>query len=116
MAGNDGRRGDVRKPGSKKGPKVGTGGHARKKLEGRGPTPKAEDRTYHPAHARKVAREAKEAQDAAIARARAKSSIKIPAGHELIAGRNPVAEAARAGVPILRVFVAGGLGEGGRPA
>lgn len=111
MAGNDGRRGAVRKPGSKKGPKVGTGGHSRKKLEGRGPTPKAEDRTYHPAHSRKVAREAKEAQDAAIARARAKSSIKVPAGHELIAGRNPVAEAARAGVPILRVFVAGGLGD-----
>ena len=105
MAGNDGRRGAVRKPGSKKGPKVGTGGHSRRRLEGKGPTPKAEDRTYHPAFKRKKAREAREAQEAAIARARAKSSIKISEGHELIAGRNPVAEAARAGVPIERVFV-----------
>ena len=105
MAGNDGRRGAVRKPGSKKGPKVGTGGHSRRRLEGKGPTPKAEDRTYHPAFKRKKAREAREAQEAAIARARTKSSIKIAEGHELIAGRNPVAEAARAGVPIERVFV-----------
>ena len=105
MAGNDGRRGAVRKPGSKKGPKVGTGGHSRRRLEGKGPTPKAEDRTYHPAFKRKKAREAREAQEAAIARARAKSSIKIAEGYELIAGRNPVAEAARAGVPIERVFV-----------
>ncbi|NCV81551.1 MAG: 23S rRNA (guanosine(2251)-2'-O)-methyltransferase RlmB, partial [Actinobacteria bacterium] len=31
----------------KKGPLKGTGGHGRKALEGRGPTPKAEDRPYH---------------------------------------------------------------------
>ncbi|WP_022868634.1 23S rRNA (guanosine(2251)-2'-O)-methyltransferase RlmB [Schaalia vaccimaxillae] len=105
MAGNSGRRGAVRKPGSKKGAQVGTGGHSRRRLEGKGPTPKAEDRTYHPAHKRKLERERREAQEAAIARARAKSSIKIPAGHELIAGRNPVAEAVRAGVPVERVFV-----------
>ncbi|MDN6794125.1 MAG: 23S rRNA (guanosine(2251)-2'-O)-methyltransferase RlmB, partial [Propionibacterium sp.] len=103
MAGNEGRRGAVRKAGSKKGPKVGTGGHSRRKLEGRGPTPKAEDRTYHVAHKRKLAREAQEDRDAAIARARAKSAIKVPAGRELIAGRNPVAEAVRAGVPVARV-------------
>ena len=80
-------------------------GHSRRRLEGKGPTPKAEDRTYHPAHKRKVKREAREAQEAAIARARAKSSIRIKPGHELIAGRNPVAEAARASVPIERVFI-----------
>ncbi len=105
MAGNDGRRGAVRKPGSKKGAKVGTGGHSRRRLEGKGPTPKAEDRTYHPAYKRKIQREAREAREAAIARARAKSSIKVAPGHELIAGRNPVAEAVRANVPIERVFV-----------
>lgn len=109
MAGNDGRRGAVRKPGSKKGATVGTGGHSRRRLEGKGPTPKAEDRTYHPAHKRKVAREKREEHEAAIARARAKSSIRVPAGHELIAGRNPVAEAARAGVPISRVFIIGNI-------
>lgn len=107
-AGNQGRRGAVRKPTTKKGAQVGTGGHGRKALEGRGPTPKAEDRTYHAAHARKVARERQTEQEAAIARARAKTSIKLPEGHELIAGRNPVAEAVRAGVPIERVFLATG--------
>ena len=105
MAGDRGRPGAIRKRGTKKGAQVGTGGHSRRRLEGKGPTPKAEDRPYHPAHKRKVRREARQAQEAAIARARAKSSIRVPAGHELIAGRNPVAEAARAGVPIERVFV-----------
>ena len=105
MAGDRGRPGAIRKKGTKKGAQVGTGGHSRRRLEGKGPTPKAEDRSYHPAHKRKVRREARQAQEAAIARARAKSSIRVPAGHELIAGRNPVAEAARAGVPIERVFV-----------
>lgn len=112
MAGNEGRRGAVRKPGSKKGAKVGTGGHSRRRLEGRGPTPKAEDRTYHPAHKRKIAEEKRREREAAIARARAKSSIKVPAGHELIAGRNPVAEAVRAGVPVSRVFTVGNVKDG----
>ena len=53
MAGNSKRRGAVRKPGSKKGAQVGTGGKGRRALEGRGPTPKAEDRPYHVAHKRK---------------------------------------------------------------
>ena len=44
MPGNDRPHGARRRPGSKKGPQVGTGGHRRKALEGRGPTPKAEDR------------------------------------------------------------------------
>lgn len=105
MAGDRGRPGAIRKKGTKKGAQVGTGGHSRRRLEGKGPTPKAEDRPYHPAHKRRARREAREAQEAAIARARAKSSIRVPADHELIAGRNPVAEAARAGVPIERVFV-----------
>lgn len=110
MAGNgDGRPGAIRKSGSKKGAHVGTGGHSRRRLEGKGPTPKAEDRTYHPAHKRKVARERLEEKKAQVARAKAKSSIRVPRGHELIAGRNPVAEAVRAGVPISRVFVMGNV-------
>ena len=43
---NNGRR-SVK---AKKGPTIGTGGHGRKALEGKGPTPKAEDRPYHKAH------------------------------------------------------------------
>jgi 23S rRNA (guanosine2251-2'-O)-methyltransferase len=48
---NKGRPGAVRK--LKKGPTTGTGGHGRKALEGKGPTPKAEDRPYHKAHKNK---------------------------------------------------------------
>ena len=50
MAGNSQRRGAIRK-GGKKAPTVGSGGQRRKGLEGRGPTPKAEERPYHKAHA-----------------------------------------------------------------
>ena len=52
MAGNSGRRGAIRKAGTKKGQVVGSGGQRRRGLEARGATPKAEDRTYHPAHRR----------------------------------------------------------------
>ena len=41
--------------GKKKGPLKGTGGHGRKALEGKGPTPKAEDRSWHVAGKRKAA-------------------------------------------------------------
>ena len=61
MPGNDRPHGARRRPGSKKGPQVGTGGHRRKALEGRGPTPKAEDRPYHPKHKAKLRAEAKAA-------------------------------------------------------
>ncbi|WP_432549546.1 hypothetical protein [Kineococcus esterisolvens] len=50
MAGNSQRRGAVSK--GKKGPSVGTGGKNRRGLEGKGPTPKASERTGHPAAAR----------------------------------------------------------------
>gem|GEM_PF-5788988 len=48
MPGNSQRRGAIR--GSKKGPTGGSGGQRRKGLEARGATPKATDRTQHPAH------------------------------------------------------------------
>jgi 23S rRNA (guanosine2251-2'-O)-methyltransferase len=53
MAGNSSRRGAVRK--GKKGPSKGTGGNNKKRLAGKGPTPKAEDRPYHAASKRKSA-------------------------------------------------------------
>ena len=49
MAGNSQRRGAIRK-GGKKGPTVGSGGQRRRGLEGKGPTPRAEDRPAHKAH------------------------------------------------------------------
>jgi 23S rRNA (guanosine2251-2'-O)-methyltransferase len=49
MAGNSDRRGAVRRTGSKKGAVVGSGGQKKKGLVGKGPTPKAAQRTGHPA-------------------------------------------------------------------
>lgn len=43
--------------GKKKGPTKGSGGQGRKSLEGKGPTPKAEDRSWHVAGKRKAAQE-----------------------------------------------------------
>ena len=57
--GNKPRAGAVRK--TRKGPQVGSGGQGRQALEGHGPTPKAEDRPYHPAGKRKAAKERYEA-------------------------------------------------------
>ncbi len=47
---NNGRRSVKQKKGP---PTTGTGGHGRKALEGKGPTPKAEERTYHKAYKNK---------------------------------------------------------------
>ena len=55
MAGNSSRKGAIRQ--SKKGPSAGTGGNNKRRLEGKGPTPKAEDRPYHAAAKRKKAAE-----------------------------------------------------------
>lgn len=100
MAGNSKRPGAVRK--SKKGPAAGTGGHGRKKLEGRGPTPKAEDRTYHPAHKRKRAAEAAAAKRQPTGRSQRRSS----ADREIIYGRNSIVEALRAELPISQLYIA----------
>lgn len=49
------RAGAVRK--AKRGPQVGSGGQGRQALEGKGPTPKAEDRPYHPAGKARAAKD-----------------------------------------------------------
>jgi len=49
MAGNSQRKGAVRRKGATATP-AGSGGRVRRGLEGRGPTPKAEDRPYHKAY------------------------------------------------------------------
>ena len=49
------RTGSVRK--GSRGAQVGSGGQGRQALEGKKPTPKAEDRPYHPAGKRKAAAE-----------------------------------------------------------
>jgi hypothetical protein len=60
MAGNSERKGAIR--GSKKGPSAGTGGKNKKRLAGKGPTPKAEDRPYHAAAQRHVPVQLREVQ------------------------------------------------------
>lgn len=102
MAGNSRRHGAIRKQGSKKGSVVGSGGQRRKGLEGKGPTPRAEMRPGHPAQRRAAA---------AAARADKKRTAakKAAEGPDIIAGRNPVVEALRAGVPATALYVAQGI-------
>jgi 23S rRNA (guanosine2251-2'-O)-methyltransferase len=101
MPGNSSRRGAVRKSGSKKGAVVGSGGQRRARLAGRGPTPKAEQRTGHPA-ARKAAVTAKAGRPATGAA----PSRRPGRDTEIVAGRNPVVEALRAHVPATTLYVA----------
>ena len=107
MPGNERYPGAKRRPGTKKGPTKGSGGNRRQGLEGRGPTPKAEDRVGHP---RARAKALAEARAARPTRAKQLEKIRrrfeVPENHEIICGRNAVAEAARAGVPMSRVFMA----------
>ncbi len=121
MAGNSQRRGATRKPGSKKGATVGSGGQRRKGLEGRGPTPKAEDRVYHAAHKRKVADEKRATGRGGPARGTERAGTSRggasrgggPKGRgsvqEVVAGRNSVLEALRARIPVEVVYLASRL-------
>ncbi|MGF1647103.1 MAG: 23S rRNA (guanosine(2251)-2'-O)-methyltransferase RlmB [Kineosporiaceae bacterium] len=106
MAGNSRRRGAVRRSG--KGPSVGTGGHNRRRLEGKGPTPRAEDRTGHPAQRRARQAEARAERDPA-ARAPGSGRARGRTGSEYVAGRNAVVEALEAGVPATAIYVQAGL-------
>lgn len=99
MPGNSRRRGAVKKTG-KGNPTAGSGGRRRRGLEGKGPTPKAKDRTGHPAQRR--------AKQAAARRERDQRGRKSSATDEWVAGRNAVVEALRAGVPAQSVYVAEG--------
>lgn len=74
-------------------------GKPRRGLRGRGPTPRAEDRTYHPAHKRS---KEERARRNAIQRRERASAPKFDA----IGGRNTVVEALRARVPVEELYVA----------
>lgn len=97
MAGNSARRGAVRKDGSKKGARVGTGGHGRRALEGKGPTPRAEDRTWHKTSKKRPSSAGPGGQ---------RSRRPTRAGTEYVAGRNSVVEALRAAIPATALLVA----------
>lgn len=101
MPGNSSRRGAIRKGNSRKGPQVGTGGHRRRGLAGKGPTPKAGDRPNHKAY--KSAGTSEGGRQAAPRRPQRSTKQ----SGELIVGRNSVLEALRAGIPATALYVAG---------
>ena len=116
MAGTSERKGAIR--GSKTGPTTGTGGKNKKRLTGKGPTPKAEDRPYHAAAKRKKAAEKAKANPRAGTTPRTGTTPRSSAGRnsridkpkgEIVAGRNAVLEALRASVPATEVLVARGI-------
>lgn len=109
MAGKP-RAGAVRKSG--KGPSKGTGGLGRRALEGKGPTPKAEDREWHPAGKAKIRREKlasmgklnRNTVDAQ--RKAAPKRSKATDDTEVVTGRNSVLEALRAKIPATAMYLA----------
>lgn len=94
------RSGSSRGNSGKKGPLKGTGGHGRKSLEGKGPTPKAEDREYHKAHRSKQLAERSGARRPVGRNTRSRHS------DETVTGRNSVVEALRASIPAKALHVA----------
>jgi len=97
MAGNSKRKGAIKKSG-KGNPAVGSGGQVRRGLEGKGPTPKADERPNH-----KKYKMARAADKRAYARPKRKSSEA-----EWVAGRNSVYEIVKAGVPVETLYVVEG--------
>jgi len=133
----------------RKGSAIGSGGQKRRALEGRGPTPPAEDRKGHPAQRRAKRAEAPTGSGARTKRADAPAASSgrggatkraTPAGRrptssgrpaaagrpstarrpsrttrpdadapEIVAGRNPVVEALRAGIPASALYIANGV-------
>jgi len=126
-----GRPGASDKP-KKKGPSIGTGGHNRRALEGKGPTPKAEDRSWHVAGKRKAANDrleaARERHGGGGPTRGGRSSGVAPTGggrmgaggagaprrpqrpktddSEVVTGRNSVVEALRAKIPASTLYIA----------
>jgi 23S rRNA (guanosine2251-2'-O)-methyltransferase len=103
-----GRPGAVRK--KSRGKAVGSGGQGRQALEGRGPTPKAEDRPYHPAGKAKAAKErldaAKKRHGVGEQRSGQRPQRKKSDDTELVTGRNAVLEALRTKIPANTLYVA----------
>jgi 23S rRNA (guanosine2251-2'-O)-methyltransferase len=98
----------------KKGSVKGSGGQGRKSLEGRGPTPKAEDRSWHVAGKRKAAQERFTAAGgkgrpgvrAVGANASRGGRAKQSDDTESVTGRNSVLEALRAKIPATALYIA----------
>jgi 23S rRNA (guanosine2251-2'-O)-methyltransferase len=130
MAGNSRRPGARRNPGTKKGPTKGSGGKRAKGLEGKGPTPPAQERPNHksyrgggstgksgqgPAAPRRGASSSASAPGGGGGggggrpRGRASSGRDAPDGPQVVLGRNAVVESLRAHIPALALHVAQGI-------
>jgi 23S rRNA (guanosine2251-2'-O)-methyltransferase len=116
------------RPGASKGKtgaRVGTGGNGRQALEGKGPTPRAEDRPGHKAYKFKAKAEsvraaagstqrkgeflapsARTAGTAGAARNNGQRVAKAADANETLSGRNSVLEALRAKVPATALYIA----------
>lgn len=116
MPGNSQRKGAVRKRGKgvgNTGRTAGSGGRVRRGLEGKGPTPKAEDRPYHKAYRERKASESPISTSRTRGRRTPPGERRVRqdtkgAGAEWIIGRNPVYEALVAQLPVKRAFLAEG--------
>jgi 23S rRNA (guanosine2251-2'-O)-methyltransferase len=95
-------------------PRPGTGGHGKRRLEGKGPTPPAHLRPGHPAQRRAgatppVRSSPNEAGASGPGRVEADRygarSRRAAGSAEVVAGRNPVLESLRAGVPATALHV-----------
>lgn len=107
MPGNSQRKGAVRKKG--KTTPAGSGGRVRRGLEGKGPTPRAEDRPYHKAYRKRRPDEPGKSPSRAGGGRGRRSSGTATAGADWVIGRNPVLEALQAGLPVRRAYVADGV-------
>ena len=118
MKGSSGksRAGAVRKAKNKQ---VGSGGQGRQALEGKGPTPKAEDRAWHPAGKRKAAQDRYAAAGGKRVAGQGAGRAGAPRGasgaarrsksgdeSEIVTGRNSVVEALRARIPASTLYIA----------
>lgn len=108
MPGNSQRKGAVRKTGKgigNAGRTAGSGGRVRRGLEGKGPTPKAEDRPYHKAYRKRGPGEPGKSP----ARRQAPKVRQAALGADWVVGRNPVFEALQAQLPVRRAYLAEGV-------
>lgn len=97
---------DANRPGAirkkKRAPLKGSGGKGRRSLEGKGPTPRAEDRPYHKAHKAKKLAE-RQQRNSGPARQQRLGGKRV--SEELVTGRNAVLEALRTEIPAKHIYV-----------
>lgn len=104
MPGNSKRQGATRKRQGGN-PTAGSGGRRRKALEGKGPTPKADEREKHKAR-RGTRTDDRHRPAQRPSRGKGPGRGKDAPTTEWVAGRNSVVEALQAGIPVVTLYVA----------